>query len=53
MVAEVYAGISAFKSMLDIVKSIKDMNDVSARQRAVIELQEKILSRTIGAGGLG
>jgi hypothetical protein len=44
MVAEVFAGISAFKSMLDIAKSIKDMNDVAARQGAVIELREQILT---------
>ncbi len=44
MVAEVFAGISAFKSMLDIAKSIKDMNDIATRQGAVIELREQILS---------
>ena len=44
MVAEVFGGISAFKTMLDIAKSLKDMNNIAARQAAVIELQEQILS---------
>jgi hypothetical protein len=44
MVAEVFAGISGFKAMLDIVKSFKDMNDAAARQGIAIELREQILS---------
>jgi hypothetical protein len=44
MVAEVFGGIAAFKAMLDIAKSIKDMNDVTARQGAIIELREQILA---------
>lgn len=44
MVAEIFGGISALKAALDIAKSVKDMNDVAARQGAIIELREQILS---------
>jgi hypothetical protein len=44
MVAEIFGGISAFKTMFDIAKSMKDMNDASIRNGAVIDLQEQILS---------
>jgi hypothetical protein len=44
MVAEVFAGISAFKGMLDIARSFKDMNDAAARQGIAIELREQILT---------
>ena len=44
MVGEVFGGISAFKAMLDIAKSIKDMNDTSVRQGISIELREQILA---------
>lgn len=44
MVGEIFAGIGAFKSMLDLAKSIKDMNDAAIRNGAVIDLQGQILS---------
>jgi len=44
MVAEVYAGLSAFKAMFDLAKGLKDINDATIRNGAVIELQEQILS---------
>src|SRR6185437_11648582 len=44
MVSEVFAGIGAFKSMLDMAKALKDINDATIRNGAVIELQEKILA---------
>jgi hypothetical protein len=44
MVGEVFAGLSAFKSMLDIAKSLKDINDATIRNEAVIDLQDKILT---------
>jgi hypothetical protein len=44
MVAELFAGVGAFKSMLDMAKALKDMNDVALRNAAVIELQGQILS---------
>lgn len=43
MVAEVYAGLSAFKAMFDLAKGLKDINDATIRNAAFIELQEKIL----------
>jgi hypothetical protein len=44
MVAEVYAGLSAFKAAFDIAKGLKDIHDATLRNAAVIQLQEKILS---------
>lgn len=44
MVAEVFGGISALKAALDILKTVKDANDVAARQGIVIKLQEQILT---------
>ncbi len=44
MPSEVFAGISAFKAMMDIAKSIKDMDSAASRNAAVIELQEKIFA---------
>src|SRR5712692_52067 len=44
MVAEVYAGLSAFKAMFDMAKGLKDINDATIRNGAIIELQEQILS---------
>ena len=43
MVAEVFAGIGAFKAMFDMAKGLKDLNDVAVRNAAVIELQGRIL----------
>ena len=43
MVAEIFGGISAFKAMFDMARSLKDMNDAAARKGAVIKLQEQIL----------
>ena len=44
MVAEVFAGLSAIKSALDIAKGLKDISDAAARNMAVVELTEKILA---------
>lgn len=44
MVGEVFAGISAFKTMFDMAKALKDINDAAIRNSAVVELQEKILT---------
>jgi hypothetical protein len=44
VVAEVFAGISAFSSMFNIAKSLKDMNDVAVRNAAVSELWEQIFA---------
>jgi Zn finger protein HypA/HybF involved in hydrogenase expression len=44
MVGEIFAGLGALKSALDIAKELKEIDDVTRRNAAVIELQEKILS---------
>src|SRR5262249_12703952 len=44
MVAEVFASLGAFKTMYDMAKALKDINDATIRNGAVIELQEKILA---------
>jgi hypothetical protein len=44
MVAEVFAGIGSIKAAFDIAKGLKDINDVTIRNGAIIELQEKILA---------
>jgi Zn finger protein HypA/HybF involved in hydrogenase expression len=43
MAAELLAGISALKSAFDLAKGLKDIDDATRRNSAVIELQEKIL----------
>ena len=44
MVAEIFAGVSSLKAAFDIAKGLKDIDDATRRNAAVIELQEKILS---------
>jgi hypothetical protein len=44
MVAEVFAGLGALKTAFDLAKGLKDINDATIRNAAVIELQEKILT---------
>jgi hypothetical protein len=44
LVGEVIAGLSAIKTALDMVKGLKDIDDATRRNAAIIELQEKILS---------
>lgn len=44
MVGEIVTGVGLFKSMLDMAKGLKDINDAAVRNAAVIELQEKILA---------
>jgi len=44
VVAETLAGLSALKSALDMTKALKDINDATIRNAAVIELQETILA---------
>jgi len=43
MVGEIYAGIGAVKAAFEIAKGLKDINDATIRNAAIIELQEKIL----------
>lgn len=44
VVAETLGGLSALKTALDMTKALKDINDATIRNAAVIELQEKILA---------
>jgi hypothetical protein len=44
MAGEVIAGLGAIKIAFDIAKGLKDIHDVAARDRAVIELQKEILA---------
>jgi ribosomal protein L37AE/L43A len=44
MFAEAMVGIGSFKTMLDMAKGLKDINDAAVRNTAVIELTEKIIS---------
>ena len=44
MAADLVAGLGIFKSLYDSVKALKDMNDATVRNGAVIELQKEILS---------
>ncbi|HEV3185257.1 MAG TPA: hypothetical protein VGZ49_10270 [Xanthobacteraceae bacterium] len=44
VVGEAFAGLSAIKTALDIVKGYKDLTSTAARNRAVIELTEKLFA---------
>lgn len=46
MVGEVFAGLGSIKTALDIVQGLKNLSDASARNRAVIELEEKLVAAT-------
>lgn len=41
MIGETLGGLSIFKTMFDLAKSIKDSNDATVRKGATIELQEQ------------
>jgi hypothetical protein len=42
--AEIYGGLSALKTAFDLAKGLKDIDDATRRNAAVIELQEKLLA---------
>lgn len=44
MASEFIAGLGLFKTAFDLAKGLKDINDATIRNGAVIELQEKILT---------
>ena len=44
MPVDLMVGASAFKAIYDSAKALKDINDATVRNAAVIELQEKILT---------
>jgi hypothetical protein len=43
MPGEVLAGLSALKTAFDLAKGLKDIDDATRRNAAIIELQEKLL----------
>ena len=49
MVGEVFAGLGAFKTMMDMAKALKDINDAAVRNGAVIELKEILAAQTAQA----
>jgi formate dehydrogenase maturation protein FdhE len=44
VLTETIAGLGAIKTAFDMTKALKDINDATIRNGAVIELQEKILA---------
>jgi hypothetical protein len=44
MVGDAFAGLSALKTAFDLAKGLKDIDDATRRNAAVIELQEKLLT---------
>ena len=44
MAADFIAGISVFKSLYDSAKALKDINDATIRNAAVMDIQEKVLT---------
>jgi hypothetical protein len=44
MAGELIASLGLFKTMMDMAKGLKDINDAAIRNGAVIDLQEKILT---------
>ena len=44
VVAETIAGLGAVKTAFDMAKALQGIHDVTARDRAVIDLQKEILS---------
>ena len=44
MAGEAFAGMSALKAALDIARGLKEIDDATRRNAAIIELQDKILS---------
>lgn len=44
MATEFIAGLGIFNSLLDTAKGLKEINDVTIRNAAIIEIQEKIMA---------
>ena len=44
MVSELIASAGVFKTLFDMAKGLKDINDTTVRNRAVVELLEKIIT---------
>ena len=43
MAAEIFAGVTALKTAFDLARGLKDIDDATRRNEAVIDLQQKIL----------
>jgi hypothetical protein len=43
MAVEIFAGLSALKTAFDLAKGLKEIDDVTRRNAAIIDLQQKIL----------
>lgn len=43
-VAEIFAGISGLKTVMDTLKGFKDISDAATRNAVAVDLQEKILA---------
>jgi hypothetical protein len=52
MVGEVFASVTAFKTMFDMAKALKDISDTTIRNAAVVELQEQILGAQVAQAAL-
>jgi len=52
MAAEIFAGIGAFKQMLDMARALKDVSDQNVRMSTAIDLQQKILEAQDQQAGL-
>ena len=44
MASELIAGLGIFKTLFDMTKGLKDMNDAAIRSATAVELLEKILT---------
>lgn len=44
MAAELITGLGVFKTLMDMAKGLKGINDATVRNGAIVELQEKILA---------
>jgi hypothetical protein len=47
MAVDVIASLGAFKTIFDLAKGLKDINDATIRNTSVIELQDKILTAKV------
>ncbi|MGH6847317.1 MAG: hypothetical protein ACREC0_07730 [Methylocella sp.] len=47
MAVDVIASLGAFKTIFDLAKGLKDINDATIRNTAVIELHDKILAAKV------
>ena len=53
MAGELLTGLSIFKTMLDMAKGLKDINDTTLHDAAVVELREHLFTAPTPAIGAG